>query len=108
MSALIFLRLFSVFASSAARSTFLSMFVVVVGLITRFVVGLLVGWFEVFGVVIRGLVSGVAVAVVGLAVVEHVVVGLVDDGLVLVGLAVVLLRHNFLSMFELSKSPLVC
>ena len=64
MSALIFLRIFSPFASSAARSTFLSMFAVVVGLLTLFVAGLLV---------------------VGLAVVEHVV----DDGL-----AVVWLRHN--------------
>ena len=64
MSALIFLRISSLFASSAARSTFLSMFAVVVGLLTLFVAGLLV---------------------VGLAVVEHVV----DDGL-----AVVWLRHN--------------
>jgi len=61
---LIFLRIFSLFVSSAARSTFLSMFAVVVGLLTLFVAGLLV---------------------VGLAVVEHVV----DDGL-----AVVWLRHN--------------
>ena len=82
MSALIFLRIFSLFPSSAARSTFLSMFAVVVGLLTLFVVGLLV------------------VVVAGLAVVvEHVV----DDGL-----AVVWLRHNFLSTFELCKSPLVC
>ena len=80
MSALIFLRIFSLFASSAARSTFLSMFAVVVGLLTLFVVWLLV-------------------VVVGLAVVEQVV----DDGL-----AVVWLRHNFLSTFELFKSPLVC
>ena len=80
MSALIFLRIFSLFASSAARSTFLSMFAVVVGLLTLFVVWLLV-------------------VVVGLAVVEQVV----DDGL-----AVVWLRHNFLSTFELCKSPLVC
>ena len=81
MSALIFLRIFSLFASSATRSTFLSMFADVVGLRTLFVVGLLV------------------VVVVGLAVVEQVV----DDGL-----AVVWLRHNFLSTFELFKSPLVC
>ena len=80
MSALIFLRISSLFASSAARSTFLSMFAVVVGLLTLFVVWLLV-------------------VVVGLAVVEQVV----DDGL-----AVVWLRHNFLSTFELFKSPLVC
>ena len=64
MSALIFLRISSLFASSATGSTFLSMFAVVVGLLTLFVAGLLV---------------------VGLAVVEHVV----DDGL-----AVVWLRHN--------------
>ena len=81
MSALIFLRIFSLVASSADRSTFLSMFAVVVGLLTLVVVGLLV-----------------VVVVVVLAVVEHVV----DDGL-----AVVWLRH-FLSTFELFKSPLVC
>ena len=68
MSALIFLRISSLFASSATGSTFLSMFAVVVGLLTLFVAGLLV-----------------VVVVVGLAVVEHVV----DDGL-----AVVWLRHN--------------
>ena len=72
MSALIFLRIFSLFASSAARSTFLSMFAAVVGQLTLFVVGLLV-------------VVVVVVVVVGIAVVEHVV----DDGL-----AVVWLRHN--------------
>ena len=85
MSALIFVRIFSLFASSAARSIFLSMFAIVVGLLICFVVGLMV-----------------AVVVVGLA-----VVGLVDAGLVLVGLGVVWLKHNFLSTFEFSNSPLV-
>jgi len=63
------------------------MFAAVVGQLTLFVVGLLV------------VVVVVVVVVVGIAVVEHVV----DDGL-----AVVWLRHNFLSTFELFKSPLVC
>ena len=98
---MIFLRIFAVFDSSAARS----MFALVVGLVSSFVVGLLV---DVFWVVILGLVSGAAVVVTKFAVVGHVVVGQVDDGLVLVGLAVVWLRHNFLSRFEFSKSSLVC
>ena len=79
------------------------MFAVVVGLVTSFVVELLVVRLDVFWVVILGLVSGAVVVVAKFA-----VVGPADNGLVLVGLAVVWLRHNFLSTFELSKSLLVC
>ena len=127
-SALIFVRIFLRFTSSFPKSNFLSMFDVV-GLVVGFVVVRL----DVFEVVIVGLVAGVAVvgviivrlADVGLVVVllidigpfvvGPVLVGPVDGGLVLVGLEGlilvaldVMLRSNFLSMFEPPKSSLVC